>query len=128
MTLCGTACRGRDPLFVLPDCDALGLHVCVSPGTELQEAEVQEHWLRRDLRPPVTVVSDGVSVPRGIGFAAVLLDSESIAAHFWCNVAVADPTSWAAEWLGKGSVCNHTARPLSAVCTAHWRQPECCSQ
>ena len=63
-------------------------------------APVTEHG-RRNLLPPITVVSDGASVERGVGFAAVLLDSEGVVAHCWCHVAVADPSSWVAEWLGQ---------------------------
>ena len=93
--------RGSDPQILLPGCEALGLSLCVSPSTEAQKAVIQEHWLRRDLQQPVTMVSDGVFVLRGTGFAAILLHWAGVAAHFSCHMAVVDPTSWAAEWLGR---------------------------
>ena len=77
----------------------LGLELCVTPCTDLRDAGSHEQWLRRDLHPPVTVVSDGASVQRGIGFWAVLLDAAGEVAHFWCHVCVADPSFWAAECL-----------------------------
>ena len=92
---------GSDPQVLLSECEALGLELCVAPCTDLTEAVVHERWLRHDLQPPITVVSDGAAVQRGIGFAVVLIDVVGVAAHFWCHVTVADPTSWVAEWLGR---------------------------
>ena len=52
-----------------------------------------EQWLRHELKLPITVVFDGASVQRGVGFAAVLLDSKGVVAHVWCHMVVADPSS-----------------------------------
>ena len=95
------ALPGSDPLCFRADCDELSLALCVDPCQELPASEVKSCWLRSELQPPFTMVSDGAARRHALGFAAVLVDAAGIAAYFWCHARVWDSSSWLAEWLGK---------------------------
>ena len=93
--------QDADPLIFQRDCERFGLFFSLRPAADLRESEIQGAWHRKDLHPPLTVVSDGAAKGQAVGFAVVIVDDLGVAGAFWGAMAVDDPSSWVAEWLGK---------------------------
>ena len=90
-----------DPLCFARDMRSYGHRLEVASVTSLPESQVEGAWFRHSAAGPVAVVSDGAALGHRLRFSGVLLDSEGLLGHFWVHLPVADPDSWAAEWLGR---------------------------
>ena len=92
---------GSDPEIPRRDLQRFDLTIVLDLAGELDSADVLGGAERPPTGPVILVVSDGSVKRPCLGFAVVLADEVGIFASCWSSAAVADPSLWTAECLGR---------------------------